>query len=157
MNIDWDAIPVPVLAQYRLAPSVRARRCSGPIEMVSSTCSIGMTGEFLLGKKFVKQNWNSASMGKADEGTRVQVEHEGTFIQPSVQGGTNWSSPSFSPRTQLFYVSSWQNGSQSPAKAPAVWKEGERYTGVGQTAQARAAASSPARWRSRDRRIRKLR
>ena len=34
---------------------------------------------------------------------------EGTLIFPGNQGGTNWYSPSFSPRTGLFYIPSWVN------------------------------------------------
>ncbi len=60
-----------------------------------------------------------------------QATFEGTFIAPAVQGGTNWYLPSYSPRTGLFYVSTWQNYFQVQAKAPAHWVEGERYTGQG--------------------------
>jgi alcohol dehydrogenase (cytochrome c) len=28
---------------------------------------------------------------------------------PGIQGGTNWYSPSYSPRTRLFYVTTWQD------------------------------------------------
>ena len=34
---------------------------------------------------------------------------EGTDVYPGVQGGTNWYSPSFSPRTKLFYVTTWDD------------------------------------------------
>ena len=33
----------------------------------------------------------------------------GTLIRPHVLGATNWSPPSFSPRTGLFYVSHWEH------------------------------------------------
>ncbi len=32
-----------------------------------------------------------------------------SLIYPGIQGGTNWYSPSYSPRTGLFYVSAWQD------------------------------------------------
>src|SRR5207249_7806196 len=33
----------------------------------------------------------------------------GVLISPGNQGGTNWYSPSFSPRTGLFYIPTWAN------------------------------------------------
>src|SRR3954447_15487883 len=138
-EFDWDAVQVPVLAQIDWQGQQRkvmlwANR-NGFYYVLDR-----VTGKFLLGKAFVKQNWNVGfdEKGRPMKAPDFKSSTEGTFIQPSVQGGTNWYSPSFSPRTQLFYVSSWQNGSQYSAKAPAVWKEGERYTGVGRLTGARA-------------------
>ena len=70
-----------------------------------------VTGEFLLGKPFVKVNW----MDGFDKNGRPQrvagklPTPDGELITPTVRGATNWSAPSFSPRTGLFYVSSWEN------------------------------------------------
>jgi alcohol dehydrogenase (cytochrome c) len=140
-EFDWDAVQVPVLANIdwqgqRRKVMLWANR-NGFYYVLDRT-----TGKFLLGKAFVKQNWNIGfdEKGRPMKAPDFKSSTEGTFIQPSVQGGTNWYSPSFSPRTQLFYVSSWQNGSQYSAKAPAVWKEGERYTGVGRVSGPHAPA-----------------
>src|SRR5512133_922320 len=67
------------------------------------------SGEFLLGKPFIRQTWAS---GLDDQGHPVHVpgvrpSAEGTKVYPGVLGGTNWYSPSFSPRTALFYVPAW--------------------------------------------------
>jgi alcohol dehydrogenase (cytochrome c) len=49
---------------------------------------------------------------------------EGTLIQPHVHGATNWAPPSFSPRTGLFYVATWEDSGtvavegQFPRAAP---------------------------------------
>jgi alcohol dehydrogenase (cytochrome c) len=136
-EFDWDSVEVPVLADINWEGKPRkvmlwANR-NGFFYVLDRT-----TGKFLLGKAFVKQNWN---IGFTPEGRPIKDPNfkssfEGTFIQPGVQGGTNWYSPSFSPRTGLFYIPSWQNSSQISAKAAATWVEGERYTGVGHPAGA---------------------
>ena len=54
----------------------------------------------------------------------------GPYVEPGTQGGTNWYSPSFSPRTGLFYVSTWDNYGGPSGKGPIQeWKEGGKYSG----------------------------
>ena len=50
---------------------------------------------------------------------------------PGNQGGTNWYSPSFSPRTGLFYVSAWEDYASIYGPAPVEYKEGRNFTGGG--------------------------
>jgi alcohol dehydrogenase (cytochrome c) len=55
----------------------------------------------------------------------------GIVVNPGTQGGTNWYPPSYSPRTGLFYVPTWENSGGRSAKFDAgEWKEGVRYTGA---------------------------
>ncbi len=66
-----------------------------------------MTGAFLAGTPFVKVNWAS---GLDAKGRPIQTpQPPGAPTWPGNQGGTNWYSPSFSPRTGLFYLSAWEN------------------------------------------------
>jgi alcohol dehydrogenase (cytochrome c) len=70
-----------------------------------------VTGQFLLGKPFVDVNWMN---GFDEKGRPMRVPGkvptpEGALIKPTVLGGTNWYPPSYSPRTGLFYISSWEN------------------------------------------------
>src|SRR5690242_20966620 len=54
---------------------------------------------------FVKQNWNS---GLDANGRPIRLPMaEGAQVNPGNQGGTNWYSPSYSPRTGLFYITAW--------------------------------------------------
>jgi alcohol dehydrogenase (cytochrome c) len=53
---------------------------------------------------------------------------EGTLIYPSNQGATNWYSPSYSPRTGLFYIPAWDNTWSIYVKGEEAYKEGERFT-----------------------------
>jgi alcohol dehydrogenase (cytochrome c) len=65
------------------------------------------TGKFLSGKPFVKVNWMS---GFDANGRPMQTpQPAGQPTWPGNQGGTNWYSPSYSPRTGLFYVTAWEN------------------------------------------------
>jgi alcohol dehydrogenase (cytochrome c) len=90
-----------------------------------------VTGVFLVGKAFVKQNWNSGfDNGRPVRAAGIKPTPEGTLVMPGTQGGTNWYSPSFSPRTGLFYVSVWDNYSTVSRYADVPpWQEGQKYTG----------------------------
>ena len=131
-EFDWDSVQVPVLVNMNWKGKPRklmlwANR-NGFFYVLDRT-----TGEFLHGSAFVKQNWNTGfdAKGRPTKALDHVATYEGTYIEPGVQGGTNWYSPSYSPHTGMFYVSSWQNYSALSAKADATWKEGERYTGSG--------------------------
>ena len=58
------------------------------------------TGQFLLGKPFVKQNWNAGfdEHGRPIMTPNAKSSTEGTLIFPDNQGGTNWFNPSLAPR-----------------------------------------------------------
>jgi alcohol dehydrogenase (cytochrome c) len=88
-------------------------------------------GKFLIGKPFVKQTW---AKGLDENGRPILIPNmgpsaEGTLTYPGVQGGTNWYSPSFSPRTGLFYLSAWENYSSIYYKFTAEYEPGKRYLG----------------------------
>ena len=61
----------------------------------------------------------------------VTSRPEGILIYPGNQGGTNWYSPSYSPRTGLFYIPTWENYSSLFAKEPAEYTEGRLFLGGG--------------------------
>ena len=86
--------------------------------------------EFLLGKPFVKVTWASHidETGRPVRNPGVEPTREGVLIYPGVQGGTNWYSPSFSPRTGLFYVPTWDNYSSSFVKLSLELKSAFTYT-----------------------------
>ena len=46
-----------------------------------------------------------------------------------MQGGTNWYSPSYSPRTGLFYVAAWKDYYSYFSKLPGNYNEGQSYFG----------------------------
>jgi alcohol dehydrogenase (cytochrome c) len=128
---DWDSVQVPVLADINWQGKPRrvmlwANR-NGFFYVLDR-----MTGEFLLAKAFVKQNWNVGfeKNGRPLRAPESKPSVEGTYTEPGTQGGTNWYSPSFSPRTGLFYVSTWDNYSVISKLADVPpWEDGKKYTG----------------------------
>jgi alcohol dehydrogenase (cytochrome c) len=89
------------------------------------------TGQFLMGKPFVEVNWMN---GFDEKGRPMRVpgkvpSPEGTLIYPGNQGGTNWYSPSYSPRTGLFYIPTWANYNSVYAKSKVEYNEGRSFTG----------------------------
>jgi len=85
------------------------------------------TGQFLAGYPFVKVNWASGLDAKGRPIQTPQAENAPTF--PGVQGGTNWYSPSYSPRTGLFYVSAWEDYASVFVKEDQKYQEGQRFVG----------------------------
>ncbi len=143
-EFDWDSVQVPVLADIEWNGKPRkvmlwANR-NGFVYVLDRT-----TGEFLLGKAFVKQNWNLGfDNGRPVRDPKVKPTPEGTRVEPGTQGGTNWYSPSFSPRTGLLYVSVWDNYSAISRYAEvAPWQEGKKYTGRAPAGPGGGAAGRP--------------
>jgi alcohol dehydrogenase (cytochrome c) len=52
-------------------------------------------------------------------------------VSPPVGGGTNWFSPAYSPRTELFYVQAF-DGEAIYFKRDEEYVEGDQFTGGGQ-------------------------
>jgi len=129
-EFDYDAVQVPVLGDINFQGKRRkammwANR-NGLYYVLDR-----ITGEFLLGKPFTKVTWTTGLDAKGRP-TRIEgatTSRDGTLIFPSYQGGTNWYSPSFSPRTGLFYFSAWENTSSHFVKVPEPYREGQRFTG----------------------------
>jgi alcohol dehydrogenase (cytochrome c) len=157
---DWDSTQVPVLVDMNWKGQPRklmlwANR-NGFFYALDRT-----TGEFLLGKPFIKQTW---AVGIDENGRPIKAPGfwpkpmGGTVVMPGSQGGTNWYPPSYSPRTCLFYMSVWDNYANFSAKSdPGPWVEGQLYNGstwwagYGQIAPARGGSASRATVAQRNR------
>ena len=135
-EMDYDSTQVPVLADMEWKGQPRkvmlwANR-NGLMYVLDR-----VTGQFLLGKPFVEVNWMN---GFDEKGRPMRVPGkvptpQGSLIKPTVLGGTNWYPPSYSPRTGLFYVSSWEN-------TGTVATEGGRPKGTGNTPMAAATLAT---------------
>jgi alcohol dehydrogenase (cytochrome c) len=129
-DFDYDSVQVPVLANINWLGQPRkvmmwANR-NGFFYVLDRN-----SGKFLQGKPFVKVTW---ARGLDEEGRPMRVSGmepsaEGTLIYPGPAGGTNWWSPSFSPRTGLFYVSAWEGVYATFTKQEGEYNEGTRYAG----------------------------
>ena len=133
-EFDWDATQVPVLADITFKGSPRkvmmwANR-NGVFYVLDRT-----SGQFLLGKSFVKTNWLTGfdEKGRPMRAPGIVPTLEGTLVYPGNQGGTNWYNPSFSPATGLFYIPAWENSSSTYKKneAPPEFEDGKSFTGGG--------------------------
>ena len=128
---DWDAVEMPVLADITIG--------GRPRKVVMQANRNGFfyvldraTGEFLLGKPFIKTTW-ATEIGK--DGRPIELPDQrptaqGTTTCPDLYGGTNFNSPSFSPQTGLFYVSARETCMLfRQAPPPANYKTGDRTMG----------------------------
>jgi len=129
-DFDFDSVQVPVLADIDWQGKPRkvmlwANR-NGFFYVLDRT-----TGQFLLGKPFVKVTWAN---GFDERGKPVRVEGQtpsldGTLVYPGNPGGTSWYSPSYSPRTGLFYIPAWVDSASIFVKLPGEYHEGRDYSG----------------------------
>ena len=102
---DYDATQIPVLVDMPWQGTTRKVMLFGNRNGFFYVLD-RQTGAFLMGKPFVALNWAS---GLDAKGRPIQTpQPEGGWTTPHQQGATNWYSPSFSPRTCLFYRSIWE-------------------------------------------------
>jgi alcohol dehydrogenase (cytochrome c) len=106
-DYDYDSVQIPVLVDL---PTTDVT--SGKLMLWANRNGFfyvidRVSGEFVRGSPFVKVNW---ARGLDERGRPIETpQPPGAVTFPGVQGGTNWYSPSYSPNTQLFYVSAWEN------------------------------------------------
>jgi alcohol dehydrogenase (cytochrome c) len=127
-NYDYDSVQVPVLAdltwQGKPTKAMLWANRNGFFYVLDRT-----TGKFLLGLPFTKVNWAS---GLDKNGRPMQTPQPvGAPTWPGNQGGTNWYTPSFSPRTQLFYFSAWEGYSSIYRHEEQQWEIGRNFSGGG--------------------------
>jgi alcohol dehydrogenase (cytochrome c) len=154
---DWDSTQVPVLVD--MAWQGRPRKVmlwanrNGFFYVLDR-----VTGQFLTARAFVYQTWND---GFDENGRPIKNPKfwpkpmGGIVVNPGTQGGTNWYPPSYSPRTGLFYIPTWENSGGRSSKYPAgEWQEGQRYTGStpppGTTVTGGRASRPPATYRKEE-------
>ena len=125
---DYDSVQVPVLVdlpwQGRPRKLMLWANRNGFFYVLDRA-----TGEFLHGTPFVKVNWAS---GLDAKGRPIQTpQPPGAATWPGNQGGTNWYSPSFSPRTGLFYLSAWVDYASYFRHEPQEFELGRNFAGGG--------------------------
>ena len=128
-EFDYDATQVPVLAdidwQGRARPVMLWANRNGFWYVLDRA-----TGEFLSGRPFTKVTWTSGLDSKGRPQNVVRPTAEGTVVYPHFAGATNWYSPSYSPRTGLFYVPAWMDSFATFARRPAEYVEGRAFLGA---------------------------
>ncbi len=128
---DWDATEIPVLVD--LEWEGRDRRL---VVMANRNAFYYVldreTGEFLHGQEYSKQTW---AEGLDENGRPIVIPgteptEEGNLVWPSLQGATNWFSPSYSPLTETLYVPVRHMGAVY-YKSGAEYRPGRPFLGGG--------------------------
>ena len=131
---DWDANQIPILvdADWNGQPRkliVTANRNAFYYVLDRET------GEFLHAEAYARQTW---AKGHEKDGRPIVLPNtepteEGTLVYPSLQGATNWFSPSYSPQTNMFYVAVREMGAYY-FKTDVDYEPGQPFMGGGEQA-----------------------
>ena len=133
---DWDATEIPVLVDLEWEGRDRQT-----LVMANRNAFYYVldrrTGEFLHGQEYSKQTW---AAGLDESGRPIvlpdtEPTFEGTEVWPSLQGATNWFSPSYSPLTETLYVPVRHMGAVY-YKSEQEYEPGRPYLGGGEQALA---------------------
>ena len=126
---DWDATQVMILVdreyEGRMRKLLITANRNGFYYVLDRE-----SGEFLRAEPYVKQTWAERidENGRPVRAPGKFPTEEGIEVYPSVAGGTNWMSPSYSPDTGLFYVTA-REGSSIYYKGPVDYTAGTRFWG----------------------------
>jgi alcohol dehydrogenase (cytochrome c) len=132
---DWDSTHVPILV------NAKHRGVDRKLVMVANRNGFyyvldRLSGEYLVGTQYAKQTW---AKGLDDRGRPLLLQgkdptKEGNPVYPGMHGGTNWFSPSYSPKTGLFYVATREEGTRfyidKSKYEPGNWYPGGGIAGI---------------------------
>ncbi len=133
---DWDATEIPVLvdldwdgAPRKLVVMANRNAFYYVLDRV--------TGEFLHGQEYSKQTWAAGldANGRPIVLPDTEPTAEGNLVWPSLQGATNWFSPSYHPGLETLFVPVRHMGAVY-YKAEAEYQPGRPFMGGGEQALA---------------------
>jgi alcohol dehydrogenase (cytochrome c) len=131
---DWDANQIPVLIDGEVEGETRSL-----IALANRNAFYYLidrqTGEFVHASEYSKQTWAAGIDGTGRPIVLPDKEpsEEGTLVWPSLQGATNWFSPSYNPQTEQFFVANRRMGAVY-YKADAEYEPGTPFLGGGEQA-----------------------
>ncbi|MEZ5559187.1 MAG: PQQ-dependent dehydrogenase, methanol/ethanol family [Pseudomonadales bacterium] len=131
---DWDANQIPVLVDGEV--NGRQRRMVALANRNAFYYLVDReSGEFVLAAPYSRQTWAAAidASGRPVLLPGNEPSEEGTLVWPSLQGATNWFSPSYNPQSQQFFVANRRMGSVY-YKADAEYEPGKPFMGGGEQA-----------------------
>ncbi|MFT7470317.1 MAG: alcohol dehydrogenase (cytochrome c) [Kiritimatiellia bacterium] len=129
---DWDANQIPVLVDGEFEGQQRKL-----LALANRNAFYYLldreTGEYLLGEEYSFQTW---SEGIDDNGRPIVIPNtepmrEGNLVWPSLQGATNWFSPSYNPQTEQFFVPNRRMGAIY-FKSDVEYEQGMPFLGGGE-------------------------
>ena len=126
-DYDYDSVQVPVLVDYPAQDGTTLKLMLWGNRNGFFYVLDRQNGQFISGDPYVFVNW---AEGLDDNGRPVETpQAEGDPTFPGVQGGTNWYSPSYSPSTQLFYLSAWEGYGSIFEAEPSEYEPGRLFLG----------------------------
>ena len=128
-DYDYDSVQIPVLIDYPAQDGSTLKLMLWGNRNGFFYVLDRESGQFISGDKFVTVNWAESLDDNGRPIETPQAPGDPTF--PGVQGGTNWYSPSYSPSTQLFYLSAWENYSMVFEAEEAEYVPGRIFLGGG--------------------------
>lgn len=128
---DWDSNHVPMLFDTTIA-GVKRKVVAVANRNAFYYLLDRETGKFISATPFAKQTWNAGFEANGRPIVRPESEPttEGSTVWPDYNGGTVWQSPSYSPRTDMVYVSA-RDSSATFTKRDMDFEEGEFFLGGG--------------------------
>lgn len=108
---DWDSAEPPILLDATINGKPRKLVVQGNRNAFYYVLD-RLTGKFITGAAFAKQTWAKglSAGGRPIEFPNIDPTTQGNLIYPSITGSVNWTSPSYSPLTGLFYVNTREMG-----------------------------------------------
>jgi alcohol dehydrogenase (cytochrome c) len=128
---DWDAAETPIVLDTAWQGQPRKLLVQGNRNGFFYVWD-RTDGKLLLAKQFIRElTW---AKGIGADGRPIlnpgQVPTEtGTRVCPSQDGATNWFSPSYNPRTGLFYLQTFEKCSIYTKHPNGQWQAGREYLG----------------------------
>ncbi|MEE2776252.1 MAG: PQQ-dependent dehydrogenase, methanol/ethanol family [Acidobacteriota bacterium] len=129
---DWDANQMQVLVDVEL--DGQKRKLLTTANRNAFYYVLDRTdGSFITARPYAKQTWADGMSpdGRPKVLPNTEPTEDGNLVYPSLQGATNWYSPSYSPQTELFYVAAREMGAIY-FKSDVDFEEGTAYLGGGQ-------------------------
>jgi alcohol dehydrogenase (cytochrome c) len=111
-NHDWDSAEPPILFDAKINGKMRKLVALANRNAFYYVLD-RVTGQFITGVPFAKETWAKGLDAKGwpilnpDQQPTLGA---GTLVYPSITGAVDWPSPSYSPDTGLFYVSTHETG-----------------------------------------------
>lgn len=131
---DWDANQIPVLFDARYKGT--DRKLLGMANRNAFYYLLDReTGEYLQATPFAKQTWAERidDSGRPVVLPNTEPTEEGNLVYPSLQGATNWFSPSYDPGRGLFFVAVREMGAYY-FKTDVDYEAGQPFLGGGEQA-----------------------
>jgi alcohol dehydrogenase (cytochrome c) len=130
---DWDSNEVPLLIDATVDGKPRKLLVQANRNSFFYVLD-RVTGQFLTGQAFAKQTWAKGLdvFGKPILEPGKEPSAEGVTVYPGLEGAVNWPSPSYSPRTGLFYVHAQEDYAQVFYKEKqTTYRPGNNFEGGG--------------------------